>query len=110
MDAMDWPMLWRGALWIGGLSIALASFSHARWIAKQKGVPLRIAVSWDSFLAPFVAGLALFAAGMAWGAQALWEILAWSILAVIFAAQALWSARCMLQGPKERGESHETDQ
>jgi hypothetical protein len=110
MDALDWPALLRGALWIAGLSLALASFSHARWAAKLEGVPLRIAVSWDSFLAPFFAGLTLFAGGMAWGALALWETLAWAAVAVAFAAQAVWSARAIWQGRKQRSESHETHQ
>ena len=109
MDAMDWSVLFRGALWIAGLSLALASFSHARWAAQQEGVPLRIAVSWDAFTAPFFAGLTLFAAGMAWGALALWEALAWAAVGVVFAAQAVWSARSLRRGPKERSESHETD-
>lgn len=105
---MDWSALLRGALWIAGLSIALAAFSHMRWTAKHEGVPLRMAVSWDSFLAPFFAGLALFAAGMAWGAQAAWETIAWAIIGIIFAAQVAWSVRSVWRGPSKRGESHET--
>jgi hypothetical protein len=108
MDALDWPALFRGALWIAGLSVALAAFSHTRWVAKQEGARLRIALSWDSFLAPFFAGLTLFAAGMAWGALALWETIAWAIIGVVFAAQALWSVRNLRLGPQEKGESHET--
>ena len=67
LDAIDWPVLGRGILWVFGLSVALAAFSHLRWAAKRAGVPLRIAMGWDSFLAPFFAGLVLFAAGMALG-------------------------------------------
>jgi hypothetical protein len=110
MDAMDWPALFRGALWIGGLSLALAAFSHARWAAKQEGASLRMAVSRDSFMAPFFAGLALFAAGMGWGAGTLWEMIAWVVVGVVFAAQAVWSARITWRGRKERREAHETDQ
>lgn len=105
---MDWPALFRGALWVAGLSIALAALSHLRWVAQRNAVPLRIAVSWDSFLAPFLAGLTLFAAGMAWGAGALWEKLAWALLAVAFAWQAAASARNLRAGSQEKGESHET--
>jgi hypothetical protein len=93
MDAIDWPALARGALWIAGLSCSLAAFSHMRWTAQQMGVPLRTALGWDSFLAPFFAGLVLFATGMAWGATQLWEILAWAILAVLFGWQAVASMR-----------------
>jgi hypothetical protein len=108
MDAMDWPALFRGALWIAGLSISLAAFSHLRWVAQQNAVPLRIAVSWDSFMAPFFAGLMLFAAGMAWGALALWERIAWAAIGIVFAWQAVYSARAIRSGPREKGESHET--
>ena len=107
---MDWPALVRGAVWIAGLSIALAACSHARWVAKQEGVSLRIAFSWDSFLAPFFAGLALFAAGMAWGARALWEVIAWAVVGVVFAGQAILSAHHVRRGPRERSESNETNQ
>lgn len=109
MDAMDWPALLRGALWITGLSLSLAAFSHLRWVAKLKAVPLRTAVSWDSFLAPFFAGLTLFAAGMAWGALRGWERIAWIALGAFFAAQALISARRQPTRPEERSESHEAN-
>lgn len=87
MDAIDWPALARGALWVFGLAISLAALSHVRWAAKQEGVPLRKALSWDSFLAPFCAGLALFAVSLAWGATRLWETLAWLVLALLFIVQ-----------------------
>ena len=106
---MDWPALFRGALWVAGLAIALAAFSHLRWTAKQERVPLRTAISWDSFLAPFLGGLALFAAGMAWGALRVWELIAWIALGVLFAIQAAASAARVVRGSKERSETHETD-
>ena len=109
MIGMDWAALARGALWILGLSISLAAFSHARWDAKQSGIPLRTAMGWDSFLAPFLGGLVLFAAGMAWGAPRLWETVIWLALAAFFAAQAILSARNARRGPQERNEAHETD-
>ncbi|MGE5603702.1 MAG: hypothetical protein ACM30E_11665 [Nitrososphaerales archaeon] len=93
MDAIDWPALARGVLWVFGLSVSLAALSHVRWAAKRSGVPLRIAVGWDSFLAPFFAGLVLFAAGMAWGARRLWETLAWAVLTALFAWQAALALR-----------------
>jgi hypothetical protein len=93
LDAIDWRSLARGVLWILGLSVSLAALSHVRWAAKRAGVPLRIAIGWDSFLAPFFAGLALFAAGMMWGASHLWEVLAWAALALLFAWQALLAFR-----------------
>lgn len=106
MDAIDWPALARGALWVFGLSVALGALSHVRWAAKREGVPLRKALSWDSFLAPFCAGLALFAAGLAWGASRLWETLAWFILALLFAVQVGLAVRG-LRGGDGRGHPHD---
>lgn len=100
MDAIDWPALARGILWIVGLSISLAAFSHMRWTAQQMGVPLRTALGWDSFLAPFFAGLVLFSAGLAWGATRPWETAAWGILAVLFAWQAFVSVRSSARRPR----------
>jgi hypothetical protein len=99
MEAMDWADLARGALWVFGLGVSLAALSHVRWSAKRGGVPLRKALSWDSFLAPFCAGLTLFAAGLAWGATLLWETLAWLILALLFAVQVGLAVRGMRRSP-----------
>jgi hypothetical protein len=93
LNAIDWLGLARGALWIAGLSCSLAALSHMRWRAKQTGTPLRNALGWDSFLAPFYAGFVLFAAGLAWGAVRLWEGVAWGILAALFAWQTIISWR-----------------
>ena len=95
MEAIDWPALARGALWVIGLSCSLAAFSHMRWTAQQMGVPLRKALEWDSFLAPFFAGLVLFSIGLAWGATRLWETAAWGILGALFAWQAIASVRAV---------------
>jgi hypothetical protein len=110
MDMIDWPGLARGILWVLGLSIALAAFSHARWAAKQSGVRLRNALGWDSFLAPFFAGLVLFAIGMAWGATQLWERLAWAVLGLLFAWQALLAVRSLRRGSAVKEEERETTQ
>ena len=103
MDAIDWPALARGALWVLGLSISLAALSHLRWAAKRTGVPLRRAVGWDSFLAPFFAGLVMFAIGMAWGATQLWERLAWSALGLLFAWQVLLAIRGLRRSERSEG-------
>jgi hypothetical protein len=76
-----------------GLSLSLAALSHVRWSAKRAGVPLRSAIGWDSFLAPFFAGLVLFSTGLALGASRTWEQIAWVVLALLFALQAILAAR-----------------
>jgi hypothetical protein len=93
LDAIDWAALGRGILWVFGLSISLAALSHVRWAAKRTGVPLRSAIGWDSFLAPFFAGLVLFAIGLALGASHLWEQIAWAVLALLFAWQVAAAIR-----------------
>lgn len=93
MDALDWAALARGALWVAGLGCSLAALSRVRWLAQQRGVSLRIALGWDSFLAPFWSGFVLFSAGLAWGAEARWQRWAWIGLALLFAWQALAAAR-----------------
>jgi hypothetical protein len=45
---------------------------------------------------------------MAWGALALWERIAWAAIGIVFAWQAVYSARAIRSGPREKGESHET--
>jgi hypothetical protein len=93
MDALDWSAVARGALWIGGLGCSLAALSHVRWAAQRRGVSLRTALGWDAFLVPFWSGLVLFSIGLAWGAEAGWQRWAWIGLALLFAWQALLSAR-----------------
>lgn len=116
LDGIDWPALARGFLWVLGLSISLAAASHVRWAAKRAGVPLRNAIVWDSFLAPFFAGLVLFAAGQAWGAGRVWETIVWVALSLLFAWQvalAIRGARRAATGPEPRVKEesvHETIQ
>ena len=95
MDALDWSAVARGALWIGGLACSLAALSYVRWAAQQQGVPLREALGWDAFLAPFWSGLVLFSIGLGWGAGTGWERWAWSGLALLFAWQAVLSVRAV---------------
>lgn len=93
MDAIDWPGLGRGILWVFGLGLSLAALSHLRWAAKRAGVPLRSAIGWDSFLAPFFAGLVLFSMSMALSAGRMWETIAWAVLALVFAREVALAVR-----------------
>ncbi len=88
MQLIDWVGVARNALWILGLSIALASWSHAVWWAHMARCGLRRALDRAAFQVPFNIGLLLFTASLAWGATRLWERLAWIALAVAFAGQA----------------------
>jgi hypothetical protein len=94
MVLIDWPSLVRNALWLLGLSVALAAWSYTSWLAAQRGVRLRQAIGWPAFEVATSAGLALFSASLAWGASRSWERLLWIVLAVFFLGQVLlgWRA------------------
>lgn len=93
MDLIDWPYVARNALWIVGLSIALAAWSHTGWWAGVQGQRLRDAVARPSFGIPFSAGLLLFSASLAWGATRGWERLLWAGLALWFAWELVAGVR-----------------
>jgi hypothetical protein len=83
---IDWLGLARGALWVLGLSIALAAWSYASWWARAHGLPWRTAIGMPSFIIPFFAGLALVSAGLAWGLDRLWMQVLW----ILVGAWSLW--------------------
>lgn len=111
MELIDWPGLIRNALWIVGLSIALAAWSHLSWWAPVHHVKLRQALSLSRFQVPFLAGLTLFCAGLAWGTTLWWERGLWGILGLAFLWQVIagWrfaSARGWDAAPEDR--AHES--
>jgi hypothetical protein len=94
MALIDWTSVGRGALWIAGLSIALAAWSHLSWWASARHVRVRRAVMQPAFLVPFWAGLVLIAASLAWAAAQPWARLTWIALGFLFAWQVVagWRA------------------
>ncbi len=90
---IDWAGVARNALWIAGLSLALAAFSYASWQARAQHSSLRKPLGGRAFQAPFNAGLLLFSVALVWGAAAAWERIAWIILAAAFAWQLVSSWR-----------------
>ena len=71
--------LFCGALWILGLSIAIAAWSYISWWAAAHAVKVQEATALPLFVVPFFAGLVLFCAGMAWSMdplvlRALWAV------------------------------------
>jgi len=93
MVLIDWPSVFRNALWILGLSIVLAAWSYVSWLAAQRRVRTWRALGWPVFTVPASTGLAIFAVSLAWGATRAWERVLWIILAVAFLAQAAQSWR-----------------
>ena len=93
MNLIDWPNVLRNALWILGLSSALAAWSYTSWWAGIQGQRMRDAVSRPSFGVPFSAGLLLFSASLAWGATSGWERVLWAALGLAFAWQVVAGMR-----------------
>ncbi len=90
---IDWGMVGRGALWIAGLALALASFSYIDWWRYQRKWRLRFALSTPRFQAPFSAAMVLFCVGLALSSRRWWEIGAWGVLAASFAWQTWFYGR-----------------
>jgi hypothetical protein len=85
---LDLAFVARNALWVVGLSLALAAWSWSYWWAgmqhagRQTGV--RAALGRRAFVVPFWLGMLLFAASLAWGATLWWERGLWFVLAGAF--------------------------
>lgn len=86
MSSIDWFGVFRNALWILGLAIALASVSYADWRRRlyQPPMGLRSALGQPSFQAAWSLGLLLFCAGLALSDGPWWQTLAWAALALAF--------------------------
>jgi len=87
---LDLRLLAGGALWILGLAICLAAYGYARWWAYQNNVRIRRVIGRPLFLIPLFVGLTVFCSGMALSTTRGWEIILWSVLAVLCAAQSVW--------------------
>jgi hypothetical protein len=82
---INWLDVAFGALWILGLSIALATLSYASWQASIYKQSLRQRLALPGAQKAFsLAGL-LFCAGLAGGAASTWEMILWVVLGLSFA-------------------------
>jgi hypothetical protein len=93
MDLIDWPYVVCNALWILGLSVALAAWSYLSWWAWARGQRLRQALSLPLFVVPLSAGMLMFSVGMSWGAAHGGERALWAGLALWFAWEIVSSVR-----------------
>lgn len=84
MDLIDWLGVVRNALWVLGLGIALAAWSHLSWWAALHHVRMRRALNLSRFQVPFSLGLVLFCSSLAWSATRWWERGLWIVLGVAF--------------------------
>src|SRR5579859_1226154 len=91
LDLIDWRLVGFSALWLSGLSVILAAFSFADYIASQRRLRTRDVLGWPGYQAAFNGGLVLFCLGLIGSAHAWWEQLIWAVLAVAFGYQT-WTA------------------
>jgi hypothetical protein len=84
---IDWVQFFANALWVAALALALSVLSFTRWEALARGVRLKDILAhnrWQRTLN--IAGI-LFCAGIAAGAEVLWERLIWFFLLLLFIIQ-----------------------
>ena len=93
MDLIDWPALARNALWIVGLSVALAALSYSSWWASLHNCPFRRALDRPSFVGSFSAGMLLFSVSLAWGGTRGWDRVLWVACALAFGWQMVAAVR-----------------
>lgn len=88
---IDWFGVFHNALWVMGLATILAALSYVDWWRTRQlpRLGFRQALGTPGFLLAFNIGAVLFCSGLALGSHAWWQIVAWSILALMFAWQAL---------------------
>jgi hypothetical protein len=88
---IDWLGVFTNGLWITGLAGMLATVSYYVYVASQQG-KLRAILGSPPFVFYFSVSTVVFCLGVATSGGALWERIAWGVLAGLFAWQA-WQNR-----------------
>jgi hypothetical protein len=88
---IDWLLVGFSALWIGGLSLSLASLSLANYRAYEERRKVGLILVLPVFRVMVNLGMTLFCLGMVGGASEVWEQLLWGILVLVFVVQT-WVA------------------
>ena len=91
LDLIDWRLVGFSALWLSGLSVLLAAFSFADYLAAQQHVRTRAVLGWPGSHAAIYTGFLLFCLGLLGLAHPWWQQSLWALLAAAFAYLA-WSA------------------
>jgi hypothetical protein len=84
---IDWFGLVANALWILACAIALATLSHASWVASLQHEKLRKILAIPQYQASINLAGILFCLGLAGTSNKWWEIVLWLIVVGIFGAQ-----------------------
>ncbi len=90
MNTIHWAFIARHAVWILGLAIVLAVWSYADWQAHSRQIRRRVLLVTPLVLSPLCAGWALFCIGMALVSGSTWQSVAWSVVGLLLAGQAVW--------------------
>jgi len=85
---IDWLNLIANSLWILGCALALATLSYASWQASVKNEKMRMVLSSPGYKISLYAAGALFSIGLAATSERIWEIILWTIFAILFIIQA----------------------
>ena len=84
---INWLNLLANTFWILGCALALATLSYASWQASVGNEKMGMVLSSPAYKISLYAAGALFSIGLAATSERIWEILLWTILAILFAVQ-----------------------
>jgi hypothetical protein len=85
---INWLNLLANTFWILGCALALTTLSYASWQASGKNEKMRMVLSSPTYKISLYAAGALFGIGLAATSDRIWEIILWTILAILFIIQA----------------------
>ena len=88
---IDWLNLLANSFWILGCALALATLSYASWQASGKNEKMGMVLSSPGYKISLYAAGTLFSIGLAATSDRIWEIVLWTILAILFIIQAGFS-------------------
>ena len=90
---IDWGNLAANALWISGLSVALAAFSFAAWEAGSSKEKIAARLRRPGYRAALNLAALLVCLGLAGTASRLWGTALWLLLGAAFLAQTVIALR-----------------
>jgi len=85
---INWLNLLANTFWILGCALALATLSYASWQASVANEKMGMVLSSPAYKISLYAAGALFSIGLAATSDRIWEILLWTVLAILFIIQA----------------------
>ncbi len=104
---IDLSVLLGNSLWVLGLTVLLATFSWASWVAQREGARFREVCARSPGRRWTCVGLALFCAGAAATGRSWWEQVLWTLLAAAWAVGASSGIAFWLFGARKSGRDHD---